>query len=406
LLAFCRPFSAVGLAVVTGIDKPTTTRSKGGVEVWTANFALENARRGHTVDLYATAGSVEAPGVRLIPSLDRPVSEYFSEPYFTENPSQFDKRKEQFMGTVYASLLKHITDRQDDYDIIIDSVSYPTFSFNTGGFRKPVLAIGHFPIDFMLRFYVQTLGWPPQSMMVFPSRHQHDQATFLPQQSKCVIPHGVDTNTLAFHPEGGAEMLWIGRVHHQRMNKGLDDALVVARNLKRPLAATGVVERSSRAYFEDVIRPLLSGDATFLGQDNDTVLDKGTLFGKAKLLLLPLKWEEAFGLVMTEAMACGTPVIAYARGAAPEIIADGVSGFLVNPSADHKRGDYSVKPTGIEGLCEAVERIYAMRPSDYAAMRQACRARAESLFSLSSMMDRYEHLYAAVMRSSSQAEAA
>ncbi|TSC86169.1 MAG: glycosyltransferase [Parcubacteria group bacterium Gr01-1014_8] len=384
------------LAVVASIDKTTTPSSKGGMEVWTSNFVLESSKRGHHIDLYATEGSIHGERVRLIPSLDRPLNDYFSDEYFTENPGDFDKRKEKFMSTVYASLLKKVRDQEDGYDIIVDSVAYPSFSFNTNTFHKPVLTIGHFPVEFMLKFYVKTLGWPENNTVVFPSRFQNDHATFLPESKRHVIPHGIDEASLTFSPEGGSGMLWMARVHHKFMNKGLDDALTVANTLKRPIYATGFIERSSRAYFDEIIRPLLSEYATFDEQGMATPIDKSHVFGNAKLFLFPLKWEEAFGLVMLESLACGTPVVAYARGAVPEIIEDGTTGFIVNSSADDIRGAFTIQKTGQEGLCEAVERIYAMSKADYAEMRRACRARIEKSFTRRRMFDGYEQLFTTI----------
>ena len=104
--------------------------------------------------------------------------------------------------------------------------------------------------------------------------------------------------------------------------------------------------------------------------------------------------EEAFGLVFAESMACGTPVVVYARGSAPEIIRDGETGFLVNPSDGDIRGDWIVKRTGFAGLCEAVDRVYAMAPQEYYRMRQACRKRAVEHFSAERMARLYLDVYA------------
>ena len=136
------------LAVVTGIEKVTNLESKGGMEMWTANFVLENARRNHLVDLFAVQGSIQGQNVNLIPSIDRVLEEHMAEKYFTEHPEQSATRKEQFMSTIYTRVLKDLKQREEEYDIIVDSICYPSFSSNVGIFRKPVLSICHFPADF------------------------------------------------------------------------------------------------------------------------------------------------------------------------------------------------------------------------------------------------------------------
>jgi glycosyltransferase involved in cell wall biosynthesis len=113
----------------------------------------------------------------------------------------------------------------------------------------------------------------------------------------------------------------------------------------------------------------------------------------SKLFLFPLRWEEPFGLVMAESLSCGTPIVAYARGSTKEIVRDGVTGFLVNPSDQDIRGDFVIKKTGIDGLQEAVERIYDLSHEDYRAMRSACRKDAEEHFARERMVKEYLELY-------------
>lgn len=100
---------------------------------------------------------------------------------------------------------------------------------------------------------------------------------------------------------------------------------------------------------------------------------------------------------MIESMACGTPVVAFARGSVPEIIKDGETGFIVNPSDDDIRGNWIIKKTGIEGLCEAVERIYSMPEKQYLEMRKACRAHVEKHFTVERMVDEYEKVYEEIL---------
>jgi glycosyltransferase involved in cell wall biosynthesis len=96
---------------------------------------------------------------------------------------------------------------------------------------------------------------------------------------------------------------------------------------------------------------------------------------------------------MIEAMACGTPVVAYARGSVPEVIKDGETGFIINSSENDIRGNWIVKKTGIDGLCEAVEKIYSMPQEQYHQMRRNCRAHVEKRFTIERMIEEYVRIY-------------
>ena len=101
---------------------------------------------------------------------------------------------------------------------------------------------------------------------------------------------------------------------------------------------------------------------------------------------------------MAESMACGTPVIAFARGSVPEVIKDGETGFIVNPSNTDIRGDFIIKKTGFEGLCEAVEKIYSTPDKEYKKMRLNCRAHVEKNFAMERMVDNYEKVYQEIIK--------
>jgi glycosyltransferase involved in cell wall biosynthesis len=102
-------------------------------------------------------------------------------------------------------------------------------------------------------------------------------------------------------------------------------------------------------------------------------------------------------MVMIEAMACGTPVVAFARGSVPEVIKDGETGFIVNPSDEDKQGDWIFKRTGVDGFGEAVERIYSMPDTEYRKMRYACRRHVEENFTVEKMVNGYETVYRKIL---------
>ena len=107
---------------------------------------------------------------------------------------------------------------------------------------------------------------------------------------------------------------------------------------------------------------------------------------------MPINWEEPFGLVMAEAMSCGTPVIAYNRGSVPELIEDGVTGFIIDPDDSPRpgKGTWAIKKQGEEGLIEGLRRIGEIKRSD-------CRKRVEEMFSIEKMTENYVSLYEKIL---------
>jgi glycosyltransferase involved in cell wall biosynthesis len=137
-----------------------------------------------------------------------------------------------------------------------------------------------------------------------------------------------------------------------------------------PLIIAGNVSVEHRSFFDAKIRPHLDGSrVTYVGPVDDKA--KNVLLGRARALLMPILWEEPFGIVMAEAMACGTPVIGLARGAVPEVIEDGVTGFVTSD---------------LDGLVAAVGRLDAISRAD-------CRARVERLFCDRAVVNAYEGVY-------------
>jgi len=141
------------------------------------------------------------------------------------------------------------------------------------------------------------------------------------------IHHGLDFAEFTFQPQPGEYLLFFGRIHP---DKGAADAIRVARAAERPLILAGIVQ--DRAYFDREVQPHLSADVRYVGVAGPAERDK--LLGGALGLLHLIHFAEPFGLSVVEAMACGTPVIAYPRGSMPELIEDGVSGFLVADEAE------------------------------------------------------------------------
>ena len=204
------------------------------------------------------------------------------------------------------------------------------------------------------------------------------------------IHHGVDGNIFGFGAEGGSDIVWAGRAIP---NKGMDLAVELARRCKIKIKLFAIRKRDHGAWLETVLKQIKSQpDLISIEFDQERASLVGS-FQKSKLFLFPIVWDEPFGLVLAESLACGTPVVAFARGSVPEIIKDGETGLIVNPSQQDIRGDWIIKKTGVEGLCEAVEKIYSMLEKDYKKMRKATRDHFEKNFTLERMTKEYERVY-------------
>jgi glycosyltransferase involved in cell wall biosynthesis len=158
--------------------------------------------------------------------------------------------------------------------------------------------------------------------------------------------------------------------------KGADRAIAIARALGLPLKLAAKVDRVDEAYFRETIVPLLDGPGVeFIGEINEQ--QKTRFLAGARALLFPIDWPEPFGLVMIEAMACGTPVLALRCGSVPEIVDDGITGAIV----------------------ETVEEAVAALPRVIALDRQAVRRRFEQRFSVARMARDYVALYRSLLAS-------
>ena len=206
------------------------------------------------------------------------------------------------------------------------------------------------------------------------------------------IYHGIETEKFKLDQKGGESMMWAGR---GVPDKGLETILEVLKETKRkvklfPLKRAEHLEWLNKRLTE--LKDLMPSQDIFIEFDKDR-FELVNHYQSSKLFLFPIQWEEPVGLVLIESMACGTPVVAFARGSVPEIIKDGKTGFIVNPSDNDIRGDWIVKKTDIDGLCEAIDKIYSMPEKKYQEMRSNCRSLVEESFSASRMVEEYLKVY-------------
>lgn len=208
------------------------------------------------------------------------------------------------------------------------------------------------------------------------------------------IYNSVTLSEFQFSETANTDLVWLGRITY---TKGVDLAIAVAKKTKRHLKIACFIDPSEKDYFEKEIKGLIDSPFVTVFPEIKEKKEKTDFLGKAKAFLMPIRWNEPFGIVMIEAMATGTPVVAFARGSVPEVIKDGETGLIVNASDSDIRGDWIVKKTGIDGLCEAVERIYSLPEEQYRQMRKNCRGHVEKNFTVERMVNQYEEVYKKVM---------
>ena len=179
------------------------------------------------------------------------------------------------------------------------------------------------------------------------------------------VHHGIDLGGLPVDPDGGDDLIAFGRIHP---DKGTDLAIEIARRAGRRLIICGIVQ--DRKFFAEAVEPLIDGDrVVYLGSVGPA--DRGRILGSGAALLHPIRFAEPFGLSVVEAMACGTPVVAYRRGSMPEVVDEGVTGRLV---------------TDVD---EAVDAVATITTID----RAGCARRARERFSAGRMVDDYLTIY-------------
>jgi len=181
------------------------------------------------------------------------------------------------------------------------------------------------------------------------------------------VHHGLPAAQLRFNPGQGSYLAFLGRIAPE---KRPDLAIAIARRVGLPLKIAAKVDAADREYFEHHIRPLLDGGGVeFIGEITEQ--EKSDFLGNALALLFPIDWPEPFGLVMIEAMACGTPVIARPCGAVPEVLREGITGYTAST---------------VEDLAQAVRRVSAIS-------RRDCRAEFDRRFTAEVMAANYERIY-------------
>ena len=181
------------------------------------------------------------------------------------------------------------------------------------------------------------------------------------------VSHGLPADLLNFHPVAGDYLAFLGRISPE---KRVDRAIEIANRAGMPLKIAAKIDNADREYYETVIKPLMSDpNVEFIGEIGESEKDK--FLGNAYAYLFPIDWPEPFGLTMIEAMACGTPTIAFNCGSVPEIMQEGLTGCIVDD---------------MDQAVAAVEKIASIE-------RTACRNVFEKRFTSTRMAEQYADVY-------------
>jgi glycosyltransferase involved in cell wall biosynthesis len=267
--------------------------------------------------------------------------------------------------------LEYIISISDEFDIIHNNDGISAI-LNEDDFKCPIVTTWHSPFYDFVDKNPQYLKKIRKSTLVSISDSQRKG---LPGGNFIATVYNgtVDFEDYKFN-NGGDYMVWIGRFNQ---TKGVADAIKIAKNANQKLVLAGsITSENQKEYFHKFIKDKIdSKQINFVGEVN--LEQKVPLLMKAKAFLMPIHWEEPFGLVMIEAMACGTPVIAYNRGSVPEIIEDGKNGYIVEEN-------------DIDGMVNAVKNIGKID-------RKYCRESVKKRFSIEKMVSGYEKVYKKVI---------
>src|SRR5947209_5515124 len=269
-------------------------------------------------------------------------------------------------NALHMMMLEHVRRRADEFDLLHFHLDYYPFSLFSRQ-ATPFVTTLHGRLDLPEHQPVfDTFSSVPVISISNAQRRPLPQAHWIK-----TVYHGLPEKLFVPQPVKPSYFAFLGRIAPE---KRVDRAIRIAEHCGIPLKIAAKVDRADRDYFEEEIRPMLaSPNVEYVGEVGDN--DKAAFLSGAIALLMPIDWPEPFGLVMIEAMACGTPVIAFNRGSAPEVVDEGVTGFIVED---------------VNGAIGAVDRLGHLS-------RERVRRRFEERFTARRMAQDYLNVYRSLM---------
>jgi glycosyltransferase involved in cell wall biosynthesis len=333
------------IAQVAPLYESVPPKYYGGTERVVSYLTEELVRQGHEVTLFASGDSVTK--ARLVAPCNRSL--------------RLDKRAVDHL-VHHVLMVEYVFQRANEFDVIhfhIDHIHFPLARRHD----VPTVTTLHGRLDLpdLPPFYREFHDIP----LVSISNAQREP---LPKANWAgTVYHGLPKTLYSFHEKPGQYLAFLGRISPE---KRVDRAIRIAREVGLKIKIAAKVDKVDWEYYRNVVEPLLKDPVTeFVGEIGEG--EKDEFLGNAKALLFPIDWPEPFGLVMIEALACGTPVVAYRHGSVPEVLEDGKTGFIVN---------------GLEDAIEAVRKIDSID-------RKRCRQVFEERFCAERMAKDYVAIY-------------
>jgi len=335
----------VRIAQVSPLFESVPPRSYGGTERVVSYLTEELVRQGHDVTLFASGDSVTS--ARLVEGSPQSLRLW---------PGSVDSLAH------HVRMIERVASRAGEFDIIHFHIDYVHFPVSRRG-RWPQLTTLHGRLDLpdLQPLYDEFSDMPVVSI-------SNDQRLPLPQADwQATVYHGLPRDLYRLCEDPEPYLVFLGRISPE---KRVDRAIEIARRAGLPLKIAAKIDDADRVYFEQEIRSLFDlPGIEFLGEVGDA--EKRELLGHAAAMLFPIDWAEPFGLVMIEAMACGTPVVAWHAGSVPEVIDDGNTGYVVD---------------SVEAAVAAVRKIPRLS-------RRVCRDVFEERFAVDRMARDYVRVY-------------
>jgi len=334
------------IAMVAPLIEAVPPLLYGGTERVVSTLTEELVRRGHAVTLFASGDSRTA--ARLVPCAARALR-------------LDDALKDAVACTLIA--LDMVYEHANAFDVIHNHCDYLAFPFARRS-ATPTVTTMHGRLD-LAEVRRLDARFPEQRRVSISDA----QRQALPDANWfATVYNGIDIGNYHFRPDPGDYLVFLGRISPE---KRPDRAIEIARDTGMRLVIAAKVDPEDRDYYDHAIAPLIDAHTLieFIGEVDERGKDE--LLGGAYAYLFPIDWPEPFGLTMVEAMATGTPVVAYRAGSVDEVVVDGVTGFISET---------------VHGMVEAVGRIGDID-------RRACRAHVEEHFSAATMADGYERVY-------------